>query len=239
MQAYDFHLHSAFSEGTSSLEELASTAKQLGYKGICFSAYYKGEDQIKKLKEEIAKVKQKIDIEIFLGFEARSVKELSMLVKKRRMFDILLVHGGDLRLNRTACETPEVDILTHPEFERFDSGLNDVLIKAAVRNNVVIEMNFREILITNKKSRSRVLFNIEQNVRLAKKFKAPIILCSGAVSHLELKDPQVMISMATQLGLELNEAKNSITKVPERIVKQIKERKNEKWIMRGVRVVSR
>lgn len=239
MQAYDFHLHSAFSEGTSSLEQLTSTAKQLGYKGICFSAYYKGEDQIKKLKEEIEKVKQKIDIEIFLGFEARSVKELSVLVKKRRMFDVLLVHGGDLNLNRVACETSEVDILTHPEFERFDSGLNHILMKAAAKNNVAIEINFRKILITNKKTRSRVLSNIGHNIKLAKKFNTPIILCSGAVSHLELKDPQVMVSMATQLGLELNEAKNSITKIPERIVKQIEERKNEKWIMRGVSVVSR
>jgi len=234
---YDLHIHSAFSEGESSLEELASTAKALGYKGICFAEYYEGKNQIKKLQGEIKKVKQKIGIEIFLGFEARSVKELKFLEKIRRNFDILLARGGDLELNRIACETPEVDILTHPEYERFDSGLDHVSVKLAVKNRVAIEVNFREILISSKATRSKILANIQNNIKLVKKFKAPIILCSGALSHFELKDPNVMISFATQLGLELKESKDAITKIPESIIKQAKERKSEKWISPGVKIV--
>lgn len=234
---YDLHIHSAFSEGESSLEELASTAKALGYKGICFAEYYEGKNQIKKLQAEIKKVKQKIGIEIFLGFEARSVKELKFLEKIRRNFDILLARGGDLELNRIACETPEVDILTHPEYERLDSGLDHVSVKLAVKNRVAIEVNFREILISSKATRSKILANIQNNIKLAKKFKAPIILCSGALSHFELKDPNVIVSFATQLGLELKESKDAITKIPESIIKQAKERKSEKWISPGVKIV--
>ncbi len=234
---YDLHIHSAFSEGESSLEKLASTAKALGYKGICFAEYYEGKNQIKKLQAEIKKVKQKIGIEIFLGFEARSVKELKFLEKIRRNFDILLARGGDLELNRIACETPEVDILTHPEYERLDSGLDHVSVKLAVKNRVAIEVNFREILISSKATRSKILANIQNNIKLAKKFKAPIILCSGALSHFELKDPNVIVSFATQLGLELKESKDAITKIPESIIKQAKERKSEKWISPGVKIV--
>jgi ribonuclease P/MRP protein subunit RPP1 len=237
MQAFDLHVHSAFSGGESSLEQLASTAKLLGYKGICFAEYFEGENQLKKLKEEIEKVKQKVGIEIFLGFEARTVKELKFLSKIRRKFDILLARGGDLKLNREACETPEVDILTHPEYERLDSGLDHVSAKLAAKNNVAIEVNFREILISSKATRSKILANIQNNIKLAKKFKAPIILCSGALSHFELKDPYVMVSFATQLGLELKEAKEAISKIPEKIIKQALERKSEKWILPGVKIV--
>lgn len=236
MRYFDLHLHSAFSGGTSSLEQLAQTAKELGYAGICFAEYFQNENQIKKLKEEIAKAGEKVGIEIYLGFEARNPKELSNLVKRRRMFDILLVHGGDLRTNRLACETPQVDILTHPENNRNDSGLNQVLVKFAAQNKVAIEINFREILLASRKTRSMIMKNIANNVMLAKKFHAPIILCSGGISHFELKSPEVMISMANLLGLELNEAKECITKVPENIVKKAKERKSEKWIMPGVRI---
>jgi ribonuclease P/MRP protein subunit RPP1 len=236
MQTFDLHVHSAFSGGESSLEQLASTAKLLGYRGICFAEYYEGESQLKKLKEEIERVNQKVGIEIFLGFEARSVKELKFLSKIRRRFDILLARGGDLRLNREACETPEVDILTHPEYERIDSGLDHVSVKLAAKNNVAIEVNFREILISSKATRSRILANIQQNIKLAKKFKAPIVLCSGALSHFELKDPNVMISLATQLGLELKEAKEAITKIPEKIIKQAIERRSEKWVLPGVKI---
>ncbi len=236
MQFFDLHIHSAFSQGESSIEQLAQTAKELGYKGICFEEYYKNEQQIKKLVDKIAKVEKKVGIKVLLGFEARSTKELDTLRQKRRMFDLLLVHGGDLKLNRAACETPQVDILTHPEFGRNDSGLNHVLVKAAAKNNVAIEVNFREIFMATKKSRTRIMSNIEQNIRLAKKLKAPIVLCSGAISHWEMKDPQIIMSMAVQLGLELKEAKNAITKVPEKIIKQSEKRKDDKWIMPGVRV---
>jgi ribonuclease P/MRP protein subunit RPP1 len=237
MKFYDLHIHSAFSEGTSTIEQLVSTAKQLGYSGICFAEYFNNLDQIKKLGKEIERVKQKVGMEIFLGFEARNVKELAKLTDIRRKFDVLLVRGGDLKLNRLACETPEVDILTHPEYERFDSGLNHVLVKEAAKNNVAIEVNFREILITSKNSRSRVLHNIAQNIELAKKYHTPIILCSGAISHFELRSPECLISMANQLGLELNEAKNSISKVPENILKQAKERRSEKFVIPGVKVI--
>ena len=235
MKAYDLHVHSIFSEGKNTLEEIASTAKILGYQGFCLTAYFKGMDQIKELKEEIEKVSK--GIEIFLGFEARNQKELEKLVAIRKKYDLLLVGGGDLELNRIACETPEVDILTHPEIERSDSGLNHVLVNLAAKNNVAIEINFREILFSSKKTRSRIISNISRNVKLAQKFHAPLVLCSGAVSKWELRDPQALASFATLLGMSFSSAKDSISTVPEKILKQSKERRSENWILPGVKVV--
>lgn len=234
MKTYDLHVHSAFSEGESSLEQLAGMAKRLGYSGICFAEYFENERQLKKLKTEVAKVERKVGIEILLGFEARSVKELRILRNKRKLFDILLVRGGDLRMNRTACETPEVDILTHPEYNRNDAGLNHVMMKLAKRNNVAVEINYREILTASEKTRSKILANMRNNVKLAKKYGVPIILCSGAISHYELRDPLCMASTATQLGLTLKEAKDAVSKVPSSIVKKSKTRKGKKWVMPGV-----
>ena len=236
MKFFDLHVHSAFSGGTSSLEQLASTAKELGYTGICFAEYFENDSQIKKLKEDISKVSEKVGIDIFLGFEARNPKELHKLVERRRMFGILLAQGGNLEMNRLACETPEVDILTHPENNRTDSGLNHVLVKFAAENNVAIEVNFREILLASKRTRNSIMRHVSNNVRLVEKFHAPIILCSGGISHFELRDPRVMISMANQLGLELDEAKDAISEIPENIIKRSKERKSEKWIMPGVKI---
>lgn len=237
MKYFDLHIHSAFSGGKSSLEELASTAKELDYSGICFTEYYQNEIQLKKLKEEIERANQKFDIEIYLGFEARNSKELHKLIQKRRMYDILLVQGGDLKMNRLACETPLVDILTHPENNRTDSGLNHIMTKLATKNNVAIEINFREILLSSKKTRSFIIRHMSQNIKLAKKFHTPIILCSGGISHWELRPPEVMISMANQLGLELNEAKKAISEIPENILKKSEEIRSGKWIIRGVKVI--
>ncbi|MEM5882619.1 MAG: RNase P subunit p30 family protein [Candidatus Aenigmatarchaeota archaeon] len=237
MKFFDFHVHSTFSGGESTLEELASMAKRLGYSGFCFTTYplEKREEEI--LKTEIERIKKEFGIEIFLGFEARNLKELKILVKRRRDFDVLLVRGGDLELNRKACETPEVDVLTHPELGRQDSGLNHVLAKLAAKNFTTIEINFREIMFTTKKTRCLVLRNVQQNVKLAKKYKAPLIICSGAINHFEMRDPYSLISLGCELGLELKEAKQAISKVPQEIIKKIKERKSENWIMPGVKVI--
>lgn len=219
------------------MEQLAQTSKELGYSGICFAEYFQNDEQLEKLKNEIKSIEEKVGIDIYLGFEARNTKELYKLVERRRLFDILLVQGGDLELNRLACETPQVDILTHPENNRFDSGLNHILVKSAAKNNVAIEINFRELLLSSKKTRSMIMRHMSQNVKLAKKFHAPLILSSGAVSHWELRSPQSMVSMAVEMGLEMPKAKDSISKVPSDIVNQIKERKIDKWILPGVKMV--
>lgn len=237
MKFFDLHVHSAFSEGESTIEQLAQHAKELGYAGICFSEYYEGRAQLEKLKAEIAKAARKTKIEILLGFEARNTRELKKLadIRSKRMFDMLLARGGDLSLNRAAVEAKEVDILTHPEHGRYDCGMNHVMAKLAKRNNVAIEINFREILTSTKKTRSHILANMRDNVSLAKKYKMSIVLCSGAISHWELRDPLIMASMAEQLGLPLKQAKENVSKVPEKIMKRAKERKGDKWVMPGVR----
>ncbi|MDI6807076.1 MAG: RNase P subunit p30 family protein [Candidatus Aenigmarchaeota archaeon] len=237
MKFYDLHVYSSFANGQPTLEQLAQTAKELDYHGICYVVYFEGKEREKIVETQIKEVSRKIGIEILLGLKARNVKELNFLAGLRRDFDLLLVKGGNLDLNRAAVETPEVDILAHPELGRLDSGFNHVLAKLAAKNNVAIEMNFREILTSSKRSRSLILAHMRENVKLAKKYHVPIVLCSGAISNWELRDPQVIIFMANQLGLELKEAKECISTIPENIINRARERRDEKFIMPGVRVV--
>lgn len=237
MDFYDMHVHSAFAMGESSLEELAERAKELGFKGFCFVSYLVDKKQIGIIEAEVKRIREKVGIEIYSGFEARSIKELNLLVKLRRMYDILLVRGGNLRLNRIACETPQVDILTHPELGRKDSGLDHVTMKLAVKNKVAIEINLREVTMVSKASRAKVIANITQNIKLAKKYGARIVTCSGVTSHWELKDPLCLASFATLFGLEIKEAKETVSKVPKEMISLAKERRDKRWIIPGVKIV--
>lgn len=229
------HVHSTFSEGESTAEQFAMQAEALGYATICFSEFYEGRAQLEKIKAEIVKAEKKSGVEVLLGLEAGNLKELRRLIDMRYMFDVLLVHGGDLRMNRAAVETKEVDILTHPERKRYDSGLNHVMAKLARKNRVAIEINFNEILNSTKKTRSRIMGYMSDNIALAKKYKMPIVVCSGAKSHWDMRDPLSLASMAVQLGMPLKDAKESVSKTLEAIVKEIKKRKSGDWVMPGVR----
>lgn len=237
MNHYDFHVHSMFSGGESTIEEIAKRSLRLGYSGICFSEHFKDESQINKLKEADKEITKKTGIDFFIGLEADNRQQLEKLVRIRREYDVLLVNGGDIKLNRLAVETPEVDILTHPESGRKDSGLNHVMAKLAAKNNVAIEINFKKILLSSKGTRARIMDNMDNNVAICRKVGAPMIICSGAASHWQIKDPKVLIAMGCLLGMKFDEAKKSVTEVPANIIKMVKERQNENWIRPGVKVV--
>jgi len=234
---YDLHVHSTFSSGESSLEDIVKTAKELGYKGIGFVSYPLKKEEENLLIAEINRVSKEYNFEIYLGFEATNKIELKKLLNRRREFDLLLVRGGTNFMNRIAVENRGVDILTHPDYERKDCGINHLLTRLAKENEVAIEINFREVLNSEGMIRKNILANHMEIIRLYKKFKFPLIVSSGALSHWQIKDPKVLISYLVTLGLEMKEAKGALIKTPKRIIERAKEWKSEKWIMPGVRLV--
>jgi ribonuclease P/MRP protein subunit RPP1 len=125
--------------------------------------------------------------------------------------------------------------LTHPSYERNDCGLNHILAKLATKNGVAIEINFREILISSKRTRAQVMKNFKDIIKLHKKFKFPLVVCSGAISHFEICDPFVLSSLLNLLGLGLKEAKDSVSKIPSKIINTALEKK--KSVLPGVRMV--
>ena len=234
---YDLHIHSAFSSGESTLEEIVKTAKEFGYKGIGFISYPLKKEEEDLLKAEINRVSKEYNFEIYIGFEATNKMELKKLLNRRREFDLLLVRGGMNFMNRIAVENRGVDILTHPDYERKDCGINHVLARLAKENEVAIEINFREVLNSEGLTRKNVLANHMEIIRLYKKFKFPLIISSGALSHWQIKDPKVLISYLVTLGLEMKEAKEALSVTPRKIIERAKEWKSDKWIMPGVKVV--
>lgn len=234
---YDLHIHSTFSSGESTLEEIVKTAKNLGYKGIGFISYPLKKEEEDFLKAEISRVSKEYNFEIYLGFEATNKIELKKLLNRRREFDLLLVRGGTNFMNRIAVENRGVDILTHPDYERKDCGINHVLARLAKENEVAIEINFREVLNSEGLARKNVLANHMEIIRLYKKFRFPLIISSGALSHWQIKDPKVLISYLVTLGLEMKEAKEALREIPRKIIERAKEWRSEKWIMPGVRLV--
>ena len=234
---YDLHIHSAFSSGESTLEEIVKTAKEFGYKGIGFISYPLKKEEEDLLKAEINRVSKEYNFEIYIGFEATNKMELKKLLNRRRELDLLLVRGGTNFMNRIAVENRGVDILTHPDYERKDCGINHVLARLAKENEVAIEINFREVLNSEGLVRKNVLANHMEIIRLYKKFKFPLIVSSGALSHWQIKDPKVLISYLVTLGLEMKEAKEALSVTPRKIIERAKEWKSDKWIMPGVKVV--
>ena len=210
MPFYDLHIHTSFSIGENSVEEIAEMAKRLGFAGIGIARYYSGSSL-----DELPKV-DGIDI-------INSV--------------ILMVHGVDYDINRAACENPMIDVLCHPELGRRDSGLDHICVKSAADNNVAIEINFREVLESYKRHRVYVLSSIKKNAKLCTKYDTPIITNSGAVNKWSMRSGRELASVTNLIGIELGAAIASVSETPERIVRINREKiAGRRW--EGVEIVN-
>jgi DNA polymerase (family 10) len=159
----DLHIHSQWSDGSSSIEEIALKAKELGYKYIAIcdhsqSVKYAGglsEDELLRQIEKIREINSKIEgIEILAGNEVdiRNDGSLDYPDKILEKLDIVIaaIHSG-FKQNVTqriikAMENPLVNIIAHPtgrlisSREGYEVDIMKIIEKAA-KTNTTLEIN--------------------------------------------------------------------------------------------------
>ncbi len=159
----DLHVHSKYSDGVETIEEIAIAAKNLGYEyiGICDHSKTSkiagglDEDTLKRRNEEIDRVNEKIKgIKVLKGMEVDILADGSLDYSDKILeeldFVIAAIHQGfkknvTERIKR-AIENPYVDIIAHPT-GRLLSGREgyevdiDEVIEYASKFNVILEIN--------------------------------------------------------------------------------------------------
>ncbi|NIO22963.1 MAG: hypothetical protein GTN38_02955 [Candidatus Aenigmarchaeota archaeon] len=222
MNFYDYHVHPEID-----LKAMIANLEKLGWSGVCFLCESLGE--VEKLRKKLGKTR--LDVALGYKIETKKPNDVSKIAKRvRKNVEIITVFGGDPEINRKACETSEIDILTHPEMGK-NQGMDYVMVKLAKKNNVSIEFNFRELLHTYKKSRANLFAKMLANAKLVRKFRAPFVLTSGALDPWDVRSPSELISFGKVLGFDPKNAKLSLT---ERIIKENRKRLGKKWMMPGV-----
>ena len=220
---FDFHVHNI---------QLAVEAKRLGYNGIALiqsSRSYNTPNNIAPIED---------GFNIFSGIEiyAKNPEDLKNKVQKfREHNDVVIVNGGNIKVNRAACEDPRVDILAHPYKSRRDSGINHILAKKASENNVAIELSINSIIRTRLSLRAKILSQFRQILKLQRKFKFPLIITSNAYSIYDLRTPEDIIAFADCLEMTPDEITSSLFKNPMDIIERSKIRKNV--IVKGARII--
>jgi len=231
---YDFNLHAA-PECKNSAEELAEIASGYGYAGIAITNHTPRQSHPSQTPQtpQTPRIADHARVRIYSGIEiiAKNPHHLRQIVQKHRAnVCVLSVHGGNEKINRAALESPLVDILAHP-----GERLNQVLMRFAAENRVAIEFNLDSIIKLRGRERVRVLAIFRHNLKLARKYDAPMILTSNAQSVYDLRAPREMIALASVFGMTEEEGVFALSAVPEEILR----RRSDNWIMEGVEVVSR
>ncbi|ENN95803.1 hypothetical protein J422_05673 [Methanocaldococcus villosus KIN24-T80] len=170
-------------------EEGIKLLKELKWQGF---VYYQYNNFDKEKFLEVKEIAERYNLKVYSGIKLRdnNIKSLKNSIKKyRRKCHIILIEGGDIKINRFSCEQHNVDILSTPELNRKDSGMDHVLMRLASEHRVAIEINFRELLLKDGYERARLMLFFRRNLMLAKKYKTPVVVSTDATNIYEIKSP--------------------------------------------------
>ncbi|MDO5823440.1 ribonuclease P protein component 3 [Methanobrevibacter sp.] len=224
----------------SSLEnnlKLANEASLYGWNHINFS--YSPDEflnafEFKNDLEEL--LSDKIGFDYTLEINSSNVNEIRKYANRfRDKSSCISVIGGDLKVNRAVLENIKIDVLSRPYFRRYDSGLNHVLAKEALKNNVAIELCFKDVLRSYLSPRSKIISNFKDIYRLYRKFDFPLILSSRAESVFDIKTTHDFAAVFKQTGLTDSEINKSFENAAG-ILEFNRNRKN--MILKGVRRIN-
>lgn len=162
----DLHMHTTWSDGAHSIEEMVNAARNRGYQYIAITDHSKflrvanglDERRLLQQREEINRLRKKYtDIHIFHGVEMDILPsgELDFTDDFLKEMDwvIAAIHSGFnqsreeiMHRLKTACENPYVDLIAHPTGRLIArrKGYNvdlEELIELASKTNTALELN--------------------------------------------------------------------------------------------------
>jgi ribonuclease P/MRP protein subunit RPP1 len=157
----------------------------------------------------------------------KTINELIKQVKKFKKANFIILTTQDYEIKRRAVDKSLVDAIAHNETEskrskrnyRY-SGIDHVIAKKCAETNVSVNICFNDFL--NAENRGIILGRMKQNVRLCLKYKAPIIISSGAENTNELVPADNLVAFAEFLGMNRKQALESVSRVAEKIIKREK-----------------
>jgi DNA polymerase (family 10) len=154
----DIHVHSNWSDGTATINEMAAAAKAKGYNYIGFADHlerFNSAEKIEKRKSEIKKAAKKYGIHIFNACEVSIKKDgqidYSDEILQRFDYVIASIHSNfDLSDSTSrliaAIKNPYVKMIGHPSARMINRrpSINadwDKIFKACLQNDVILEIN--------------------------------------------------------------------------------------------------
>lgn len=157
----DLQMHTDYSDGRNTVEEMAEKAEELGYEYILVTDHGHSlqiasgvdEEELEEQREEIDEVNQEFDVEVLQGVEANidDNGELDISKEKLEELDLVVAALHNKIENPTesivkALKEYPVDILAHPLNRKVNSreplDLDmDKIMEVAAEENVALEIN--------------------------------------------------------------------------------------------------
>ena len=179
------------------------------------------------------KIKENCPLNVYSGVEisAKQGGEVQKKVKQlRNQVDIIFVKSEDNRAIRAAVANPSVDAISH-------AFVDQTSARDAGANNVALEINLSDLLSVYGMKRASLISKIKFNLSLARKYKVPLVLTTGATKLHDMRSPRQLRAIVECIGFTPAEAKSALSTTPAAIIKKNRDKRTGKAIAEGVRRV--
>jgi ribonuclease P/MRP protein subunit RPP1 len=161
---------------------------------------------------------------------------LNQLRQFRRRFEVVAVTCLSKAVARQAAKDRRVDLLSFPTDPRkrfFDTAEGELASKAIA----ALEINMASILSLQGFLRVRILSRLRWEAEIAKRFKVPLVISSGADNDYLLRAPHDFATLTSLFDLPLSSALNSLSEVPRSIVEQNRLKLRPGYVAPRVRII--
>ena len=148
----------------------------------------------------------------------------------RNQVDLIIVNAQDARAMRAAAENSQIDFIAH-------AFVDQTAARDCAANGVALEFDIADFLGVYGMKRATLISKLQFNLDLARKYKIPIILASGAQNVYGLRNAVQIIAFAETLGFKHEEAKKAVLRTPFELVKRNREKRTGVEVEKGVRIV--
>ncbi|MFB6131794.1 MAG: RNase P subunit p30 family protein [Halanaeroarchaeum sp.] len=185
------------SEGRSTAARFAATAADAGFDGVVLAM--RPDDGIQL---DVEKIEDAYHLDVVEGVEIVSDDRgaiRSTVSSVRSETTVLAGRGGTPEMNRFVAETAGIDVLRAPLAGEGD--VNHVVVKAARRNDVRIEVNLGRVLRASGGRRVQSLRKLRKLRELLDHYDAPFVVSGDPGTHLEVRGPRELVAVGEQIGL--------------------------------------
>ncbi|MEM1586068.1 MAG: RNase P subunit p30 family protein [Candidatus Bathyarchaeia archaeon] len=232
----DLHLRPP-SDQIDEAKRLIKRASELGYSIIGLSLPLNGNREI---IEALRKEFPDVDLVTRIDLSPKNARDLlKLLGKVRWKFEIVSVECMTRDIALQAAKDRRVDLLFFaPEDSRKHFfGISEA--KLASEKNAALEINMSPILYLSGPSRINLLRVLRREVLIAMKYGVPIIISSGASNPYMLRRPEDYAFLVHLIDLDLNSAKEALSKNPKAIVERNRRKLSENYVCPGVHIIRR
>ena len=220
-------------------EEVIETLEKFGFRAACiFYDSTVSDDNKDELLKKFNTINESTKLDLYHGVYINHTNPQLLtktVLKYHRRSDIIMVNGGKDNINRTACQMPQIDIINEPYLSNNNSGINHILSKMLIENNISININYRSILRSRGYYKSRILNQINQLFYLQEKYPFRTIISSGSKTFYDVKSPEAMFTLGNLFNADKKVIKDSVTTNVEDIIINI-QTKNDS-IVDGVKII--